>query len=441
MKQSWLARLWADIGPIWTLFVFATTLFFLPPISLPFMRTRSGMSAAVLIASFYLLITFVVGRTKLPVPRTWSDWSFYGLCSYVFMHGCVMLAAAKIPVALMEFQWTVYLLAPALMFIAARRHVREVCLSRILQLIGVVAAIFGIVSAFNGPIVPDFTGYADSRIGLVPYRAVGMAGSANGFGGVMMSFVVLAAFMPRRYLVAPRTALLLIFSLALAATESRSAITSSIVTILLLGGSLLFWRLFSKAGAKIGHLFISAIFCVFVILLLIFAGSSIQKNYSQDLFGDQDSHGRLSVAAAAVDRYVHSGLVAQLTGIGFRQSASFDPDIKAYVTAHNSYVSLLVEIGLIGSGLFVCLLLTTAAGLARNHAWPWLAVLIANSFHNLTECFFYGGVPMLLVALCYAIARPAVVTGRDAARPVPRNRVGAFRLSASSAYRYSRPLS
>jgi hypothetical protein len=91
--------------------------------------------------------------------------------------------------------------------------------------------------------------------------------------------------------------------------------------------------------------------------------------------------------------------------------------------------------------LFVCLLLTTAAGLARNHAWPWLAVLIANSLHNLTECFSYGGVPMLLVALCYAIARPAVATGRDAARPVPRNRVGAFRPSGSSAYRYSRPLS
>lgn len=76
-----------------------------------------------------------------------------------------------------------------------------------------------------------------------------------------------------------------------------------------------------------------------------------------------DYEGRLTIAEALFNHYLDSGLLGMIFGLG--TSASFSRDIVGFYV-HIVPVEILCELGIVGAGLLLAILLLTARGVARH---------------------------------------------------------------------------
>lgn len=118
---------------------------------------------------------------------------------------------------------------------------------------------------------------------------------------------------------------------------------------------------------------------------------------------------------AVWNRFVGANPLVWMFGLGFRQTAFVNQETLGWVTAHNSYVSMLAEIGVVGLGLLTWMWARTLRLAVRGRAW-WIAggcsALLA---HFMTEGFLYGYQYVFLMTLLSASADAETATDNSVA--------------------------
>jgi hypothetical protein len=364
-----------------------------------------GLSAAqskFSLASF-LAAAFVAWRIVFrPFPSLKGAllWGFL-LALYLLIHGVVLTLSTGSPVILLlEGQWLAYFVAGLLLtadLIAARADIQWI--DSALVALGVIASVLGIVSIWTGP----FYGYAnhfEGRWGIPISRACGTFEAPAMLAGFLTITFVLSFF------TAPtsggsflRQAGLFLMMVTLLLTQSKAGIVVAILAVVL--GLPIVARTAAKRRAALARL---AYIGIFVAAIAYFAdayGIDAQALLASDV------HDRGELGSAVLTDYADDGPTAQLFGVGYRQSATIDPETGMWFTAHNSYISFLREIGLIGCVLLAGYLLWTMGSLiaAGNHnlALAVLAILLVAY----TEVFLYGSYSAFFLGCAGAAAARA----------------------------------
>ncbi len=364
---------------------------FAPPLALGFTGARSSVSPAVVLAAAYLPWRFLRLRGRIPSGRTPYGLVTLAVTAYVALHALYYLAGERnLVVFLMEVQWAAYFAAFAsVLFDLQRLPDARSRVVRSLLVLALVQAGLGMVSAFHGPIY-DVGAWYEDRFGLGVYRATGTLGSPNGFAGVMAVTGILATFERRAAL--PLSRLLTVAPLLVALFWSQSK--SGWLAYLLAATVILVARFAGTASARD------------FLLALALGASLVFTLQTQEVWGEltRDYTERVTFGEEVLEQYARAHPLRELFGVGFRQTARIDHDTHAWLTAHNSYLSLLAEIGAVGLLLLATVWATTLVEIARGRDWVMLGVLASILLHVYSEAFLYGNVYVLLMLLVLSLA-------------------------------------
>lgn len=297
--------------------------------------------------------------------------------------------------------------------------------TRILLGVGIIYAVGMLVTLKTGPIYPHQTGWTARPWGGFTIRqAVGFSEGQN-LAGVVVTFFISAClylYHGRRLI---KICMLSLFVLALLGTISRGAILSTILGFsamwcidncrpLLRRGSL---RISSIRDA--GFVVLVFIIIVAACLLIAFCISPAFVKSLLPAFGLTDKGAMFSKHLGyrfknwkwGIDFWLSNSPLKMLFGGGFRSSMILT-SIGSWYTAHNVYITILGEFGVVGLTIFISsillgvvhfsrLILTeNATGVDR---FALLALLIA-SIHNITGTYFYSPVCLSLLLFIFAIA-------------------------------------
>jgi O-antigen ligase len=375
-----------------------------PPVALGFTATRSVVSPGLLVAAVYLpWRTFKLGG------RLVAAGTLYGavttvVVTYVCLHAAYYLVGEGKPlVFLMEAQWAVYFASFAcVLFDVQRLPDARARVMRALLVVLLVQSILGIVSSYTGPLL-DVGAWTGGRFGLSMHRATGTLGSPNGFAGVMAIGAVFALFHPRSALPLPRWLLVSPLVVALFLSQSKSGwLSFTIATLLVVTTRFV---LTSSARDLVLALGLGA-------LLLVATNSpDVVDELSSDYAG------RVTYGQRVLEKYERASPPYQVFGLGFRQTADIDEETRGWLTAHNSYLSFLAELGGVGLLILVAVWAVTLALIVRSWDWPLLGALVAMLLHLYSEAFLYGNVYVLMTVLVLALTRMPRIAAEP--RPAP----------------------
>jgi O-antigen ligase len=363
-----------------------------PPLSIDFTATRSVISPGLGLAVLYLPWRLVRLRGRLVAARTLYRAVIVAVVSYMTLHAIYYLVGERNwLVFLIEAQWATYLagFAAVVSDVQPLPNARNRVVRALLLILG-CQAILGIVSSYVGPLV-DTGAWTAGRFGLAAYRATGTLGNPNAFAGVIAIGAVIALLHPRAGLPLPRVLLVPPFLVALLLSQSKSGWLSFLVSTALV----LFGRFAVKGRAR-------------DLALALGVAAVLTWGLNTDVVVNElstDYVGRVQFGERVLERYERAQPSYQLFGLGFRQTAIIDPETRAWVTAHNSYLSFLAEIGLIGFLLVAALWAVAAWSTLRAWDWPVLGALCCMLLHLYSEAFLYGNVYILLMALILGLPR------------------------------------
>lgn len=365
---------------LWSVMLFA------PSIMLGFTATASKFSLAAVIAAVYLLWRLLF--RPLP-PLNGTCGLAFLLSLYLLLHGIVLvLLTGNIQILLLEGQWITYFLAGLLLTLDLGRTRSDLeWAGTALACLGVVASALGLVSIWTGPFY-SYASHFVGRWGLPIERACGTFESPGVLAGLLTITFTHLYFTPRGTgSVMHRRFALVLMAVTLVLTQSKAGILGSLAAVVL--GIPALAKTASARRAVIGKIF-------FVVLLICTTGY-IASIYRIDVGGlvEDDMAGRGQVGMAVVSDYLSDQLVPQLFGLGYRQSATIDPETGMWFTAHNSYISLLREIGLAGCLLLGAFLLSSFSGLASNGFLNWTMAMVGLLLIAFTEGYLYGA-PLFL---------------------------------------------
>jgi O-antigen ligase len=378
---------------------------FAPPLTLGFTATRSTVSPAILVAIAYLPSRVLRLRGRFPSAGTPYGVVTMAVTAYVALHAVYYLAAERnLLVFLMEAQWAAYFAAFASVLFdlqqlpGARARVVRSLLVAIL-----VESGLGAVSAFTGPIF-DVGAWHEDRFGIGVYRATGTLGSPNGFAGVMAVGVLLALFERRAALPLPRAITLAPLLLALFWSQSKSGwlafLAASTVALLV--------RFVARASARDFLLALGVGVFIVALTRTPAVWDELERDYTErSIFG-----------AEVLEQYVRAAPLREIFGLGFRQTARIDHETRGWLTAHNSYLSLLAELGAVGLLLLAAVWAATLREIARGADFSMLGVLACILLHVYTEAFLYGSVYVLLMLAVLSFSSMARAEVRRAASPL-----------------------
>jgi O-antigen ligase len=314
----------------------------------------------------------------------------------------------------------------------------------IFALVGAAYVAGILVSIWTGP----FYSYAVASAmrhfhGTDVARAVGFAPSVNAAGGVA---AVMAAFFLFIYGRQTRVgySLALVSLLAMVATLSRSAILSFIAAVTGLG--LVCMLRLATRGARavrttkiVAYLAIPLMLAAFVAASYLVLDASARRAAGDWVYNGLGLSSSIATTSADVRLSLwQQGLAAwaekpawqQMLGSGFQTSAKLN-ESGTYKTAHNAYIQMLNDFGLVGLLLLVSLLAMVIARLTVSimirgsdgiNMFCFTA-LMTMTIHNMTEIFFYhpSSVMILVFIMASMYLRTAWRAPADrAAYPPPR---------------------
>lgn len=378
--------LWVSL---WSVMLFA------PSIMLGFTATESKFSAAAVIAAAYLLWRILF--RPLP-PMNGICGLALLFCLYLLLHGMALtLWTGNILILLLEGQWICYFLAGFLLTMELGRTRSDLeWASRTLVRLGVVAAALGLVSIWTGP----FYSYANhyiGRWGLPIARACGTFESPGMLAGLLAITFALLFFTPRATGSATRRRVALtLMAVTLLLTQAKGGIVACLLAVILgipvVAKTAKSWR--AVAGA---------IVCA---VLLGSAIGYIADTYLIDPTAliENDVEDRGGIAVEHLSAYFTDDLAPQLFGLGYRQTATIDPETGMWFTAHNSYISLLREIGLVGCLLLGAFLLSSLFGLGSHAFLNWTMAMVALLLLAYTEGYLFSSYVVFFLGCGGAVA-------------------------------------
>ncbi|MGE6683714.1 O-antigen ligase family protein [Paenisporosarcina sp. NPDC076907] len=366
---------------------------FAPPIPIGIGNSDSFISFGI-----FVITLFIVWRTlklKFEFLTPFKPYGFFvsSLVFFIIIHSLYfLLLVHNINVFLYEIQWIVYFLGLALLIfdIFQNQELQNKLLKSTIFL-HFLLGITGIISSFTGPFYSYAVGWYDGRYGFNVFRAIGTSGSANGLAGSMAIFLIITILSPKEWLPFKKTYLIFVFGLTLILTQSKSGF----LAFLLGFGVLVFIQfLFNVSLKKLYNLyFLMGLFVGLIFLLKNFISIAIN-----------DSSNRVNYTKHVLLQYEESNFLNKLFGLGFRQTAYINSETLGWVTAHNSYVSLLAEIGLIGFGLIIGIIITSIFVLLKKKLWSILGGLLVYLFHLYSEGFLYGSTYIFYLMLFFSTA-------------------------------------
>lgn len=295
--------------------------------------------------------------------------------------------------------------------------------NRILFGIAILFSLGILISVLTGPIYPHQTVTAKRWGGFYIRRGPGFCGNAN-MAGAVVTFFIAACIYLYRGKIWKKWILLCLISLALLLTLSRSAIISFLLALIFVCLLDNLRPVVQRASIKVSVLKNMGFVISALSILVILIGLGIYLlNKSLPLailsgFGLSGEHGLISSDMAArfnlwwwgLNNWASQGLLKMIFGGGFRSSMTI-ASIGAWKTAHNIYITILGDFGVVGLTLFLTalfvaffryarLLLTDKAGRIERFG---LVAVLALSIQNMTGVFFYSPVCLSLLILTFAV--------------------------------------
>ncbi|MCC2361666.1 hypothetical protein LKM19_12945 [Bacillus cereus] len=373
--------------------IFMVLALFSPPIPLGFTDTSSNVSSSLVIACLYIVWRTFYTKFRIINPSTIIGFVLTSLTIFFSFHSVYFLLAENKPnVFLLECQWIVYFIASLLM-IFDMRHMED-CAQKIIKYLLILLFIegcLGIITSFTGPIYKYAVGWYEGRFGFNIFRAIGTSSSANGLAGMMAFSLIITIFTPAKYLPLRKSVLGIVFAIALLFTQSKSGISTFFVAFIIIGFLQLLkyrsYKRFFKLYAIIGFLGL-LVYQFKEFIFLVSTDLSSRKNFGQ----------------VVMNQFYENSVFNQIFGIGFRQSAWINPETHGWVTAHNSYISFLAEIGILGCSILFALVISTFFNLYKQNSWPLLGGFLVILIHLLSEGFIYGYTYISLITLVFTIS-------------------------------------
>ena len=390
MKAAWASWRHSVPRPLqWWIALYAGALF-LPPIPLGFTPTsRSKLLVGSLVGVAYLMWRPIFSRRGSFDFSTPTSLLPLGLGFYMVFHLVYAALYGNVIGALIEAQWLMYLMAPLLMMwdLGAAHQDR---LTKALLACLAIESLFAIISSFTGPMYEYVVLWYAPRFGTNVYRAVGTMDSTNSLGG-LMAFGALVCFLsPVKALPARRFLLLMGLLAAVVLSQSKSALFSVLISLAVVSIVSLPWRLMRTPDLlkTVASQAVALGLCAGV---FYFYGEAVLANMTKD-YGDRTALGQRVITEIAKFDWPQI-----LFGVGFHGVDYVEPSTGAWITAHNSYINLVADLGLCGSALVASLLAVLIAKLLRSRQWHLLAGLLGLLLHFVTEAFLYA--PMFIMTL------------------------------------------
>ena len=290
--------------------------------------------------------------------------------------------------------------------------------------IAVIYSVGMLISIFTGPIYPHQVLATHKHWGGfdIP-QGVGFSEGQNMAGLVVMFFAAACIYVYRGK-IWKKWILLSLLLFALVATLSRGAIFSFIMALGFVCCLDNVEPLVQRASVKVSVLknirFVALTFAALVITLIVAIHSTNKWLLPAILSGlglthqhsvvSTDMAARFSLWAWGLNTWASGDLLKMIFGGGFRSSMIVLADRGTWKTAHNVYITILGDFGIVGLTLFLAalfgaffrygrLFLTGKAGRIEKFG---LFALLALSIHNMTGPYFYSPICLSLLIFTFA---------------------------------------
>jgi len=295
----------------------------------------------------------------------------------------------------------------------------------ILFAVGIIFSIGTVVSLLTGPIYPHQVRSTHAHwAGLSIQKGVGFSENQNLTGTVLIFFVASFIFLYRDK-TWKKWILLSLLLFALLATLSRGAIFSFALALGFVCCLACMEQFVHKASLKVSLLknvgfvgFTVACLAIAVTVAFYLTNKSLLSPILSGLGISQDSNSvilrdlslRFSHWTWGMDVWASGSLLQMVFGDGFR-SSMVAADYGAWRDAHNMYITILGDFGIIGLVLFLAVLFRAffhyAHSMLTGNARPieifGLMTILAFSIHNMTGVFYYSPVNISLLIFTLAI--------------------------------------
>jgi len=358
-------------------------------------------------------------RLRLSHPLSW-------LITFAVYALILSLLSANTARIAYSVQYLLYVVMGTILVKRYGDNISDKDYDRLCSILSLIALVYGIgivVSLFTGPIYPHQVRATLRRWeGLTIQQGVGFAESQNMAGPVVMFFAAACIYLYRGKAWKKWILLTLLLS-ALLATLSRGAIVSFGVAL-----CFVYWLdcvepFVRRASLKVSVLknmgFVVLTFGFLLITLIVaihltnkgllpatLAGLGLTHQHS---VVSTDMAARFNLWTWGLDTWASGNLLRMVFGGGFR-SSMVAADYGAWRDAHNVYITILGDFGVIGLALFIGalsaaffrytrLFLTGKAGALEKFG---LLVLLGLSIDNMTGPYFYS--PVCLSLLIFTLA-------------------------------------
>jgi len=400
--------------------LFMSLLLIAPKIPLKIPGGAAGSSVSLGIAG--LVIWYLAYPEKLfSFPRIHVWHPLFWIIIFAIYAFVVSLLSGSIVSIAYSVQFLVY---AAIGTMLIRRYVKNYAginhhnINSIFFGIAIIYSMGMLISVFTGPIYPHQT-MATMRGNI--QQGVGFSESQN-IAGIVVVFFTTACIYIYQGKSWKKWILLCLLVLALLSTLSRSAIISFLFTLIFVFCLDNLPSILQRASIKVSVLknfgFVMSASGLLVIVTIVGIYSVNRSLLSAilpffDVTGKMASHmaDRFNLWSWGLDNWSSGSLLEMIFGGGFRSSMTVLSDRGTWKDAHNVYITILGDFGVVGLTLFLTalfvaflrythLFLTNRAGRAERFG---LMAVLALSIHNMTGPYFYSPICLSLLIFTFAV--------------------------------------
>lgn len=369
---------------------------FLPPIPLGFTETaRSKLLPGAIVAVAYLIWRPIFCRVGIFHFSTFKRLLPVAIAFYVFGHAMYFVLDGNYLTGLNELQWLVYLIAPLLMAWDVGPSGSNYIVKALLACLG-IESVLAVISSFTGPMYGYVVLWYGPRFGTSVYRAVGTMDSTNSLGGLLAFGALVCLFAPAAVLPLRRSLLVVALLAGVILSQSKSAFFSVLISFVIISIVGSRWRLMStrELWTMIGS---QALALIVVSGVFYFYGEAVADNMSHDYMD------RAALSERVIEKIAEFDWIQTLFGVGFHGVDYVNPATGAWITAHDSYINLIADLGVCGFLLVVSLFIAMSVSIFKNREWHLLAGLFGLLLHFVTEAFLYAPLFIMTIGTLYGV--------------------------------------